>query len=303
MEKSIKTYLLFNDLPKTIRGIITFVLLILGLIIQIEASIKIGSIFIVLASLLNILRSAKIKEKTISKSDWERVTFKEFYKIKDKIEQIKSWQGISPGTKLFIIFVAGFLMFNFIPVIAKKIISSDLFSLLIINFIILFIPMILSGNKAAWIPKDIEIKINAFLKIMNFTYLKESTDIRLQPYLLVGKLLGDKSLPLDAKLMIEFPKASKDFLGIQIQASINKVGSKSYPYIYAVIIAKQSLGLKMKDLHSLNKNIIFEASEQDEMDILVIRQRTTKTSGYHTDDDAVFNIIKQSLETARKLME
>jgi len=96
MEKSIKTYLLFNDLPKTIRGIITFVLLILGLIIQIEASIKIGSIFIVLASLLNILRSAKIKEKTISKSDWERVTFKEFYKIKDKIEQIKSWQGISP---------------------------------------------------------------------------------------------------------------------------------------------------------------------------------------------------------------
>ncbi len=306
MGENIRTYLLFNDLPKTIRSIITFILLILGLLIQIEVSIIIGSIFIIIASLLNVLRSAKIKERKILKSDWERVTSEEFYKVKDKIEQIKSWQGISIEVKIIFVIMAGVIIFIYIPkwiTIAKEIANGELFPLIIINFIILFIPMILSGNKRAWIPKDLEIKINAILKIMDFAFLKEATDIRLQPYLLVGKILENKSLPLDAKLMIEFPKAPKDFIGIQIQASVNNVGNKSYPYVYAVIIAKQNLNLKMKELHSFDKKIIFEASKQDEMDILVIRQYTTKTSGYHTDDAAIVNIVKQSLEAAKKLLE
>ncbi len=291
-------YLIFNTLPKSIRVIITIMFLLLGFSIQLKSSILIGSIFILAASFLNIIRGINIKNPKTIDSQWERVTFSELYKIIDKIAEIKKWSSMLLPTKIAIIIVYGFIAF--LPLLSLFSSNKTTFPLFI-NFHLLFIPLFLTGNRSIWIPSNIKLKIETLLECTKHPRLKDNPDTKIQPYLLVGKTKSQLNFPLDVKLMIELPKFSKDFLGIQIQASINSVGSKNYPYVYAVLISKRDLGLKMKDV--LGKKIIHEYEKENEMDILVIRQYTTKTSGYHTDKNTINAIINEAIDTAYNLLK
>mgnify|MGYP005839018801 CR=1 FL=1 len=296
-EKFILRYWFFNSLSKSIRSIITVLLLLCGFAIQLELSIFIGSILIIAASLLNIVRGINIKKPDAKKTEWEKATFSEINNILVKIKEIKKWSSLSLKTKITILYIYGFFSIPFIIAVLAR---YQFITIIFLDFNFLFIPLFLSGNRSVWIPPHIEIKVNTFLDCMQHPRIKNNPEIKIQPYILVGKLQNQSNFPLDVKLMIEFPKFSKDFLGIQIQVSINKVGTSNYPYVYAVLIAKQSLALNMKSTGY--KKIIHEYHKQDEMDILVIRRYTTKTLGYHTDKKTIQEIIDNAFNTTENLL-
>lgn len=297
-EKLISRYWFFDSFPKSIRRIITVLLLLCGFAIQLKLSILIGSILIITASLLNIVRGINIKKPDAKITEWEKATFSEINAILVKIKEIKKWSSISLKTKISILFIYGLLC---IPFIANILVNYQFINILFLDFNFLFIPLFLSGSRSVWVPPHIEIKVNTLFDCMQHPRIKNNPEIKIQPYLLVGKLQNQYNFPLDVKLMIEFPKVSKDFLGIQIQVSINKVGTSNYPYVYAVLIAKQSLGLIMKGTGV--KKIIHEFQRQGAMDILVIRQFTTKTSGYHTDKKTIQEIIDNAFNTTENLLK
>ena len=109
-------------------------------------------------------------------------------------------------------------------------------------------------------------------------------------------------LPSDVKLRIVPRGAAADFLGLQVQMAVNEVNGSSYIYLYAVLIAKSGFGLRAKtDAWSPPDKVIKEYPAQPDVEVLVIRQYTTRQSGYQTKPAAMRKILRESLVLARRV--
>ena len=94
-------------------------------------------------------------------------------------------------------------------------------------------------------------------------------------------------------------------MGLQVQVVLNRVEGSDYPYLYCVLVARPSLGMRDRLEYEPSKGIVTEADrkEADNVDILVIRQETTETGGYHTDTAACRRIFLFALSLCRQLQE
>jgi len=78
------------------------------------------------------------------------------------------------------------------------------------------------------------------------------------------------------------------------------VQGASYPYFYCVLAAKPGFDLsRFKDKIILVPKIICEYQEDSKAEVLVIRQYTTRKSGYHTKDRQCAEILRLALEGGR----
>jgi hypothetical protein len=84
---------------------------------------------------------------------------------------------------------------------------------------------------------------------------------------------------------------------------INEVDGKSYPYFYVVLVARKGYGLGKVHPHSAAHNLLLEFKVQEETEVLVIRQKTTKTSGYHTNPVMVKNIFEEGIRIGQKVAQ
>ena len=83
---------------------------------------------------------------------------------------------------------------------------------------------------------------------------------------------------------------------------LNSVQGKHYPYFYVVLVSKKNLDLqKVCDAYSPPAEIVKEFKNQDEVKVMVIRQHTTKKSGYHTKFPVAARILDQGLTVAEKV--
>ena len=114
---------------------------------------------------------------------------------------------------------------------------------------------------------------------------------------------GQGEVPADVKAIVQFQEGPSDFLGIQMQISINSVQGSDYPYFYCVLVARESFGrITEKQLPPPPKNVVLEPSQDGDVVIMVIRQKTTKNSGYHTNQKVAQAIFNYSLGAARQLI-
>ena len=96
---------------------------------------------------------------------------------------------------------------------------------------------------------------------------------------------GQGEMPCDAKLVLRLDALGDAFLGLQVQVVLNNVQGSDYPYLYCVLVARPQLHiLEPNAIATPPKGIVVEPKHQeaDNVDIVVIRQETTKTKGYHT---------------------
>ncbi|HUW59432.1 MAG TPA: hypothetical protein VMZ06_00380 [Candidatus Bathyarchaeia archaeon] len=114
---------------------------------------------------------------------------------------------------------------------------------------------------------------------------------------------GAGDVPHDVKAMLQFENAPPSFLGLQMQVSINSVNGSDYPYFYCILVAKPEHGLLKKPIPSPPANITIEPKRQGEVDVVVVRQTTTRNSGYETNAKATANIFRFSLEQARRVTQ
>ncbi|MCB0288657.1 MAG: hypothetical protein KDH97_00210, partial [Calditrichaeota bacterium] len=116
--------------------------------------------------------------------------------------------------------------------------------------------------------------------------------------LLKGK---DQQLPDDIKFKVDIRDRDKDFLGLYGQVVLNLVQGKAYPYFYMVLVAKDGYGLK-KHFQNYRPpvNVTKELKRQDKVEVLVIRQTTSRTSGYHTSEATMVMLFQEGLQLAEK---
>ncbi len=112
------------------------------------------------------------------------------------------------------------------------------------------------------------------------------------------------AVPSNARLQFTWPRASPDFHGLQCQVNINDVQGRKYPYAYFVAVAKRGLDIfPVARGQGEPGRITVETQVQSDVEVIVIRAHTTKTSGYHTKPAQCRQLLELSLQIARRIAD
>ncbi len=167
--------------------------------------------------------------------------------------------------------------------------------ILAIDATILLIPHWIAGMR------QILTQPNLLLKIKLIKKLLSKMEDRLQHHQVEYFMLLKGKLPEDVKFRVKMHNQNQDFLGFYGQIVTNKVGSKPYPYFYVVLVVKKGYGLREAFArYSPPRKITKEFKDEGEGDVevFVIRQTTTRTSGYHTKNRTIQKIFLEGLNIA-----
>jgi len=238
--------------------------------------------------------------------EWKNVTLREFLRAASKAKKAKKLSTTSFISKLvfvimILIFLGAFLTAGIFP-------KTPLFYL-IFDSLVIFSIVFLSGTRNIWIPQDIDIKLDSIL--YSYNSMKEEPGYEIIPQFLVGKRKNGKMIPIDAKLFVRLSNSPDWFIGLQFQVSVNSVQNKKYPYLYGVIVIKKNYLDKITSKLSANsspakfakercgiehRGIIIREERNPEVDVIIIRQETSKGRGYYTRKKDINKIVKISLK-------
>jgi hypothetical protein len=167
---------------------------------------------------------------------------------------------------------------------------------------VLVLPHWMTGVRRILTNDPLTVKINLFVSLIDLWEPDRREDETIHPQMQVRRCRGGE-IPCDAKLVLRFAGLGEAFLGLQVQVVLNRVEGSDYPYLYCVLVARPSLGMLDRVERAPIKSIVTEADrkEADNVDVLVVRQKTTKTSGYHTGAAACRDIFLFALGLCRQL--
>ena len=319
-------FFLAKSLPYRMRMLLVFSALAGGLGLQLTAGFWFGYPLLVLGLLLGMNSGYDAAPKRTGTETWERVTPDEYAKIELRAEELKSWDddffdGTS-GAGL-----AGLATAVVVCVIAYGLAAAawnfpDAYWVYFaLDAAVLILPLWFIGTRDYLRKAKLIIKIGLLKNIMEA--LNDPSDAQVQPMLALQTTEAGGKEPEDARLMIKLVGAPKEFYGIQAQLSINSVQGKDYPYLYCVLIAKSGSGLLngweaftaqpergfLENLVSsllsrgAGGKLVYEPSSPGEVDIIVVRQETTRTGGYFTPPAAARAVVRGSMDLARQLLK
>jgi len=291
--------------PYKVRMAIICIILFFGILVQLFINYWAGLIFLFSGTLLGMIKGYHTRPKMKRGETWNRVTPDEFKKVVAKEKQLKSWDrdffDITNNMGCFVLFLMIIFFFFIFGVIGKKI-SFRLATYVCINGAVVLVPHWFTGVRTYLKRDKLILKIQLLQTIIK--HLETNSEIQVHPMLSIQKTKKDKQVPKDARLMIRLIQAPEDFLGIQVQVAINTVQGTKYPYLYCVLLAKEKAKLfaQKRSLASPSPKIVLSQSQSEDVDVLVVRQKTSKNSGYHTKDKAAVHVVETALVLAREVL-
>lgn len=257
-----------------------------------------GNLFLLVRGYDNKIRFGKYSPET----EWEKVDegklleaerlVKKMRKWDRSMLDVSNWLGGSICVVLLIIFGGGFLW--------GESEGELIFLILSLDAAILFLPHWLTGKRL------IITQPKLLLKIKHIKKLLKKMRARLQnhqvEYFMLLKGKEEVKKPEDVKFRIKIQNEAPDFLGFYGQIVTNTVGNKVYPYFYVVLVTQKNYGLKKAfQAYSPPRKIKKEYTVEGKVEVFVIRQTTTRTSGYHTPFSKMCHIFLEGLELAEKV--
>lgn len=298
------SYYILDKISPKLRNLLTVLLFFTGFALQLSTrNILVGLPFFIFCLILNLIRNFSIKPIRPIKLEWKEVTPEKIELVYKHCQRLVKIRGGAMGC-VILFFVVFFLIFFGIPLIsflAEVIKESFPIVALIVDSLILFGGIWLSGRSSVWIPNNLDVKMPIIKRILNHAVFSKDPNIKIIPYLEIGNT-KDGQFPNDTRILIKFKDAPQDFIGLQFQISINEVQGKKYPYCYCVIIARPAFKLFEKFKPVEFNRITIETEKSDEADVIVIRQTTTKNSGYHTNESAQDYILNSGIEVVKKIL-
>ena len=235
-------------------------------------------------------------EKVSVSGEWQKTTRDRFQKTRDLEKQVKKWDETAiDGTC-----VTG--VFSFIAVALG--VAGVWFLLNVIlmepHWAIVFpadaaailLPHWFTGVRRGWKPVALRQEVDAVETALEAIEGFDEPPCQIQPMFEMGG--REKKVPVGARAFVRFPDGPEAFLGVQFQVSLNDVQGTKFPYLYAVLVAKKGFGLLEDHLARIqagaSDELTVETSTEEDVDVVVIRQTTTKKTGYHTKDRAIRRI-------------
>jgi hypothetical protein len=170
---------------------------------------------------------------------------------------------------------------------------------------VLLLPHWFTGTRRGWRPVELRQHIDALEPVLKTIDTFKEPPCQVQcMFEMTGK--DKEKTPVGARVFVRFPEGPEDFLGVQFQVSLNNVQGTKYPYLYAVLVAKKGFGLTeaaiKKICKSAERSLCIEKSEENDVEVVVIRQKTTKESGYHTKPARIREIAQTAWECCSNLV-
>ncbi len=297
-----------KSLPYNVRLAISFALIFVGLAVQfgVPDYYLAGLPFIFAGVLFLLTKGFDNKPEQESRlGDWKPTTKEQVKRILDIRDKAKKWDealvDITNGVGGCSFVLAGLIVAAVAVGVGYH--SPILRNTVIADAAVMFLPFWFTGVKFILKNDHAVIKAELFLKVHSLfeTIKDEGEEFQFQM-----RTAGVKDeageVPRDLKAIIHFHNGPADFLGLQMQIALNDVQGTSYPYYYCVLVARKELDkLNKKNLGSPPENVVLECKSEKDVEIAVIRQYTTKTSGYHTKIADIKKIFWHALKEARKV--
>ena len=303
-DQGIVVFRIWKSLAYQKRIGLSALFILTGFVMQyVMASFFPGCVPIILGNLLLIVKGYdnRVTAKKFSPSaSWEKVDKFKFSEVERLQQDMKRWDksalDISSPLGFFTLVaisaVIGFIYFKgfmkFDP--SLQTIAYDA--------VLLLVPHWVTGIRSTLTKSNLVLKIKKFKKLLSgSSSLLDGHDV--DYYMLLSG--DDGKIPDDVKIRISIKNHHEDFLGLYGQIVTNDVNGTAYPYFYVVLVAKKDFGLKKEyETYAPPKKIIKEFKIEGDVEVFVIRQKTTKTSGYHTDDKKMESILRAGVKLAER---
>lgn len=182
--------------------------------------------------------------------------------------------------------------------------SETLAMTVFVDAVVLLVPFWITGVRSILTNDEFSIKAGFLINIAKAhrNRARDGETLQFQVRYVPAKAAeGTAEVPDDIKAVVQFAGAPADFLGLQMQLAINSVQGTDYPYYYCVLVGKPGFGrLSRPDLGRPPAGITLECETNDDSEVAVIRQTTTKNAGFHTGLADGVRIFNYALTEARK---
>lgn len=292
------SFLIFPKLNEWIRYSVSAFIITLALYLQVFQKIPFPGYFILLiASLLLMFKG--IDKRVLNNSlrlsaDWDNVNEEQLRNIPEMYKKLRRWDisffelSSCTGWLVFMIIVLSAIFF---------IVQDNFFTVIGIDILILFFPLYLSGMLKIDLKPALVRKVEKILMVSQYCQ-QNYPDCKLEyPVLKFDRKADEHKVPADAKIKITPTDNNKDFLGIYGQCTMNTISGTLYPYFYFVIVYKDSFNpFSQIRNFDLKPNTLIEKTSEKGVNVLVIRQMTTRTSGYETNDKSINGLLDTTLK-------
>lgn len=303
---------LFKKLPYTARMVLYLSLVAVGFITQIlMLQVYPGAILLVFAVLLTLVHgyNSKIDKTGLrANSNWTQVNMEKLREVDEFNLKLANWDkdglDISNGIGFLFFVLVGFgLLFASIFLRILDV-AGSVRSIFIMDAIILILPIWFNGLRQVSKQDLLCMKTNLVRKMEEFFQTIRRDGEQFKPALMLSRDKTGKSVPTDCRFTVSADGMPADLYGVQAQINLNDVQGTFYPYFYCVIAAKRGFGLaKFAHMVPVPKSIIISHETDENAEVIVIRQYTTKTSGYHTKINSCKSILERALFTFRLILD
>jgi len=303
-------FYLAKSLPYGYRMAISLSLMALGLALQ--SGLGGGRLWLglglVLAGVVMLLSKGyeNIVDESGSPGDWRTSRADEVRRILEINRRQKQWDqdavDITCGRGITVIVVAAILVA--LIALFALFFSKTVAFMVAANAAVVLIPFWVTGVRFILKNDQLVIKTEILLALAR-AFEKEKRDgEEFQFQMRTSQAAnGSGEAPHDLKGVLLFHNGPPEFLGVQMQVTINNVQGKDYPYFYCVLVARREFGgLNGDKLAKPPRSVILEPETETDVDIVVIRRRTTRRSGYHTGSTMTRRIFRYALRQARGLV-
>lgn len=307
-DRDVVVFKVWTSLPYGPRMALSFGLIAGGLLLQallvdphrILSGFVPGAVLLLAGNLLLLVRGYHNKVdygKWDPTAEWETVDRKKLSQLVRMDQQIRKWDrsvlDITNGLGAFVfVLVAASLG-------ALVLYSSGLVRVVCLDAILLLVPHWVTGVRSILVFPKLVIKVKEIQGLLD----RNEAALQGHDVDILMLLNGTEArVPEDVKLRIGIAGHHKDFLGLYGQVVTNDVQGTSYPYCYFVLVARRGYGLaEAFEAYDPPRKVTKEFKRQDEVEVIVIRQHTTKQSGYHTKPRAIDTLFRESFALAAKL--
>ncbi|MBN1224468.1 MAG: hypothetical protein JXB23_14565 [Candidatus Aminicenantes bacterium] len=297
-----------KNLPYNIRINLTLILLVAGFVLQLAfMNPFIGIPFLIIGVGLVLVKGydSRIRLKSFNTDpSWKNVPLEKIQEIDRLRKRSRKWDrdalDVSNPLGFFSLLLFGGLALALSYSLGILAEDFRVTVILAVDTAVLVLPLWLSGMRFILKQPNLAIKVKIILKLYDEfkTLGQEGEQFKPSMMLALGKV--HETVPVDVRFSVAFPGSPEGFYGLQAQINLNVVQGTSYPYFYCVLAAKPGFELQpFKDRITLEESIICEYQKDKRAEVLVIRQKTTKKSGYHTKDKNCAEILRVALEAGR----
>lgn len=240
--------------------------------------------------------------------EWQKTTRDRFQKVRDLETNIKKWDETAidvtstRGVFSFIIIAIGVAA---IFGLTATLVEPYWAFVFVADAAIILVPHWFTGVRRGWKPVALRQEVDAVETALEAIEGFNEPPCQIQPMFEMGG--QEKNVPMGARAFVRFPDGPEEFLGVQFQVSLNDVQGTKFPYLYAVLVAKKGFGLFKNHLDKIralarSEKLTVETSTEEDVEVVVIRQPTTKQTGYHTKDRAIRRIARFAWSNTARIL-